>query len=106
MADGSSDRSVVASEILYICYLYEGEPKCNFIALKECENETANGIKSGIVSVLNEFIPNWEKKLTAVRFDGASVNMGSIGGVSKLLENEFGQLISVHCVVHKLELAM
>lgn len=106
MADGSTDKSVMASEIIYICYLHEGEPKCNFISLTECQNEKASGIKSGIVTVLNEFIPNWEKKLTAVCFDGANVNMGSSAGVSKLLENECGHLISVHCIAHRLELAM
>ena len=106
IADGSTDRSAVVSEIIYLHYLYEREKKCCYIAVTECVHESANSIKSGIASVLSEFIPDWEKKLVAASFDGARVNMGHTAGVARLLENDCGQLVIVHCVAHRLELAI
>lgn len=106
MADGSTDRATISSEIIYVYYLYEGDVRCTFIGLKECENECASGIKSTIETAVQEFIPDWKEKLVAVSFDGASVNMGPVSGIVKLMEDDCGDLATVHCVAHRLELAL
>lgn len=106
MADGSTDKSSMPSEIIYLNYLHGGETKCSFISLVACEDETAQGIKNTIVSTLDTFVPEWRQKLTAVSFDGASVNMGPISGVSTQFKEDCPGLIAVQCVAHKLELAV
>lgn len=106
IADGSTDKSSMPSEIIYLNYLHGGETKCSFINLVACKDETAPGIKKTIVSTLDAFVPEWKQKLTAVSFDGASVNMGPINGVSTQLKDDCPGLIAVQCIAHKLELAV
>lgn len=51
-------------------------------------------------------IADWKSNLVGFGSDGASVSLGSKGGVAALLKNEVPPpLVSVHCIAHILELA-
>nr|XP_028576566.1 zinc finger protein 862-like [Podarcis muralis]XP_028576567.1 zinc finger protein 862-like [Podarcis muralis]XP_028576568.1 zinc finger protein 862-like [Podarcis muralis] len=106
LADGSTDRSNAASEIVYFYYINEAEVKCSYGALKECPSEDAGEVKSTIESVLDVYIPDWKSKLTAISFNGASVDTGNASEVAKLLQDSCPGLVAVHCVAHQLELAI
>ena len=51
-------------------------------------------------------ISNWESKLIGFGADGASVNMGKKAGVASKLKQDTPWLIDIHCLPHRLELAM
>lgn len=51
-------------------------------------------------------ILNWKDRLIGLGTDGASVNMGSQGGLGAILKKDIPHLMQVHCVAHKLELAV
>ncbi|XP_053235645.1 zinc finger protein 862-like [Podarcis raffonei] len=106
LADGSTDRSNAASEIVYFYYINEAEVKCSYGALKECPSEDAGEVKSTIESVLDGYIPDWKSKLTAISFNRASVDTGNASGVAKLFQDSCPGLVAVHCVAHQLELAI
>lgn len=66
---------------------------------------------SGILAAIkNSFetlgITNWDSKLIGFGADGASVNMGKKAGVAAKLKQDVPWLIDVHCLPHRLELAM
>ena len=48
-----------------------------------------------------------KKKMVAVCFDGASVNMGVLNGMQALVKRDIGEwVLVVHCVNHNFELAL
>ena len=48
-----------------------------------------------------------KKKLVAVCFDGASVNIGVLNGMQALVKRDIGEwVLVVHCVNHNFELAL
>ena len=51
-------------------------------------------------------ILNWKDRLIGLGTDGASVNMYSQGGLGAILQKDIPHLMQVHCVAHKLELAV
>ncbi|XP_032997999.1 zinc finger protein 862-like [Lacerta agilis] len=106
LADGSTDRSNAACEIVYFYYINKAEVKCSYGALRECPGENAVDVKSTIESVLDEYVPDWKSKLTAISFNGASVDTGGASGVAKLFQDSCPGLVAVHCVAHQLELAI
>ena len=54
---------------------------------------------------MDKIDPNWMQKLISTGTDGASMKMGSIGGVVSLMKQDAPQVHGIHCVAHKLELA-
>ena len=48
----------------------------------------------------------WKDKTIAVGCDGASVNVGKHRSVTTFLKKDIPQLIVMHCVNHRLELAV
>ncbi|XP_053256807.1 nucleolar complex protein 2 homolog isoform X6 [Podarcis raffonei] len=106
LVDGSTDRLAVASDIIYFYYIFEGGLKCSYGAIRECTSENAAGGTSTIESVLCDYVPDWKSKLTAISFDGAGANMGTVSGVAKQFQDSCPGLVAVHCVAHRLELAI
>ena len=51
-------------------------------------------------------VVNWMSKLVALGTDGASVNMGEIGGVGAIVKRDIPHLIHIHCIAHELEIAV
>nr|XP_028596611.1 nucleolar complex protein 2 homolog isoform X3 [Podarcis muralis] len=106
LADGSTDRLAVTADIIYFYYIFEGGLKCSYGAIRECTSENATGGTSTIESVLRDYVPDWKSKLTAISFDGAGANMGTVSGVAKQFQDNCPGLVAVHCVAHRLELAI
>ena len=53
-----------------------------------------------------KFFLEFYKKLININFDGASVMSGNRSGVQKRFKDIVSGLIYMHCVAHRLELAM
>ncbi|XP_076099754.1 zinc finger protein 862-like [Mytilus galloprovincialis] len=114
LSDGSTDRSVIEQEIVYLRYVDQCMPTTKMINLMSLESATAEGIFNAIFNALKIVGLNEEKirhdtpgpKLICGNFDGASVNFGNKSGVFKRLKDEVPQAIGIHCIAHKLELAI
>ena len=70
-----------------------------------------SGTAGGILEELDEFflqlgITNWKSKVVGLGTDGASVNLGCHGGLGAILKKDIPHLIQIHCIAHKLELAV
>lgn len=107
MIDGSTDVAVKEQVIVYVRILKDGRPVTIFLGLISVKSGTAEGIFAGLDAFLTELgINNWKLKLVGLGTDGASVNVGSRGGLGAILKRDIPHLIQVHCIAHKLELAI
>ena len=66
---------------------------------------------SGITATINNAfnaldIRNWKTKLIGFGADGVSVNLGKNAGVAAKLKEDTPWLIDIHCLPHRLELAL
>ncbi|KAJ8037620.1 Adenylosuccinate lyase [Holothuria leucospilota] len=81
-----------------------------FVSIVELDDATAVGIQKGIHSGLSEIGQETKEirvaKMVSVCFDGASVMMGAKGGVATLEKKDIPRLVEIHCVAHRLELAV
>ncbi|XP_063797579.1 E3 SUMO-protein ligase KIAA1586-like [Pseudophryne corroboree] len=85
------------------------QPTTFFLDLVELESTTAQGIYDSILATLSKH--GLSKSLLSeilIGFgsDGAAVMLGSKSGVATILRKEFPNLISWHCLNHRLELAV
>ena len=109
LSDSLTDRSSAEEEIVYIRYIIQGVPVVRFLGLSRLESCKAPDILSSIlecamrVGLSSDII---SKCLVGFGADGASVMMGCHNGVAALLKGLAPQVIEVHCVAHKLELAL
>lgn len=110
MVDGSTDSSNAEKELIYILYLdpETGKQRIRFFSLRKVEHATAEGLLETIKNALQEHgIPSLKEHIVGLGADGASVNFGVRGGLATLMKNEgIDWLVPVHCVSHKLELAI
>ncbi|CAC5389553.1 unnamed protein product [Mytilus coruscus] len=118
MADGSKDSAVIEQEIIYIRYMdpIEKLPMVRMIDIVSLNSADAIGIlesiKEGLKSVGLDFEQlkandGTHPKLLMIIFDGASVNFGSKSGVVKRIQDAVSERVfAIHCIAHKLELAV
>lgn len=113
LTDGSTDASVTEKELIYILYLTEtGEAACRFFKLSDVHDATAQGLRQTILDSYEEIMGEGEgqnefqKKLIGLCCDGASVNMGKNRGLATLLKADSPWLVTMHCMNHRLELAL
>ncbi|KAJ8042608.1 hypothetical protein HOLleu_09403 [Holothuria leucospilota] len=111
MSDGSTDVAHLEQELIYIRYLDGNATVRNkFVSIVELDDATAVGIQKGIHSGLSEIGQETKEiraaKMVSVCFDGASVMMGAKGGVATLEKKDVPRLVEIHCVAHRLELAV
>ena len=100
MCDESTDISVTKELILYARILSCGEVRAHFLKIND---GTAETIKNAILSYLEEAnIPLFT--ITGFGSDGANVMVGSIIGVATRLKRLNPQLLSIHCINHRLAL--
>ena len=107
MADQAVDCGVIEEEIIFIRTLENGLAVNKYATIQGVEKSDADGV---LVSIVNGFkhvgINNWREGLVACGSDGASVMTGVRNGVIAKLRQEVPWLIGIHCVAHKLELAI
>ena len=107
MFDGSTDNSVTEIELVYIRILDHGEPRNYYLGIAACEHAHADGIYAAIDGTIAKKIGiDWKAKTVGAGCDGASVNTGRNHSVSTLLLKEQPCIIVMHCVAHRLELAV
>ena len=111
MVDGSTDSSILDVVLSYIRYSIRGDVFVKFLAAKGLEKADADNIvKLVILSVAKTYLDfdeqNLARKLVGFSSDGASIMTGRIGGVSAKLKELQPLLQVVHCMAHRLELAL
>ena len=111
MADGSTDRSIVEQEAVYVRIVFNGIPVNKFLGLQELDAADAAGVLQAVDQALltraGISVDMQKRKLINVNLDGASVNMGAYNGVATQLQQRTGQQVIVtHCINHNLELAI
>ena len=105
MADGSTDSGVVEQELLFVRFLDNGLPVNRFLTVESVKHADADGILHAIgngfnyASVVNNY---WKDGLVGFGSDGASLMMGRQNGVLKKIKDD----VEMHCVAHRLELAI
>ncbi|XP_062580302.1 zinc finger protein 862-like [Saccostrea cucullata] len=106
LIDGATDSSVTENELVYVRFVNNGVPENHYLSIEDIQNADAKGILNCIdQSFERAELENWKTYLVGFGSDGASVNLGSKGGVAALLKNDVPHLVIVHCIAHRLELA-
>ena len=110
MVDGATDKSQNHYLCIFLQTLYQDKPKVVFYRNPQIgSDESANGLLKIMKDVfeLDGLTDVIHARLTAFVADGASVNLGKKAGLAVKLEELVGrQLIKVHCMAHRLHLAV
>ena len=115
LSDGSTDSAVVEQEIVYLRYIdFDFKPITRLIEIVPLENANATGIYSSIQKGLETVNLSFEKlqptapgpSLACANFDGCNVMLGHKGGVITKIKEVIPTALGIHCVAHKLELAV
>ncbi|XP_071964144.1 zinc finger protein 862-like [Antedon mediterranea] len=109
LSDGSTDSGIIEQEIVYVRYLSNGSPETRMVKIVDVKHGHAAGILDAIddaVAGVGISPDLWESKVICANFDGASVMMGDVNGVAGRLKRRIPHIVILHCVAHKLELAV
>ena len=108
MMDGSTDKSVIEQEIVYVRVAQQGTVKEQFVSLEHVEKADAAGLVRALdrPMINSAGQPDWRQKAVVVGTDGASVNIGKKTGMIKRLRDDIPHLVGIDCMAHKLELAL
>ena len=107
LCDGSTDKSVIEQEAIFILFLSDGFPALRYLSIESVDNATATGVLSSLTTAFERFGVLWfEKSLLGLNCDGASVNLGQFGGLGALIKEKAPWLELVHCFNHRIELAL
>ncbi|XP_062506352.1 zinc finger protein 862-like [Corticium candelabrum] len=111
ICDGSTDLTVIEQEMVMVRYveLSSCQPVTKLAALVDLKHANADGVYSalqtGLKHVVNDDLPD-ALNIVCGNFDGAAVMMGARNGVKAKLICDHPCATIVHCVAHKLELAV
>ena len=108
LLDGSTDISVSASVIVYMRYITEGTIVELFVGVVEPPNKTADGYITDLNSLSKRLRINLfnKGKMVGLATDGARTMLGCQGSVAAKLTKDIPHLIVIHCVAHRLQLAV
>lgn len=117
MLDGSQARKTKdEKELILVRIERSGMPIYMVTSLLDMSNRGGGGadaIKLAIDSVFSEADGNvpltkedYRAKVVCATADGANVNLGIYNGVLTQMKNERPWLVTIHCVNHRLELAI
>ena len=104
MVDESTDISVLKQLVLYGRTVVKGKLKSCFLKIVDLEDGKALTITNAITSYL-ETAGLSTDRMSSFGSDGATVMVGGRSGVATQLRACNEQMISVHCVCHRLALA-
>ncbi|XP_040858206.1 zinc finger protein 862 [Ochotona curzoniae] len=107
LLDSSTDTSDQACVGIYIRYLKQVEVKESYITLAPVHIETVDGYFETVVSALDELDipfrkPGW---MVGLGTDGSAM-LSCKGGLVERFQEIIPQLLPVHCVAHRLHLAV
>jgi hypothetical protein len=110
LVDGSTDVGVQEKELVYVLFINKsGQPVTRLLGLIAVETADALGIVNAIGKAFRHLgisEETYKSKLVGFMSDGASVNFGVRGGVVAKLRESATWLIAIHCLSHRLELAL
>ncbi len=104
LIDESTDVSILKQLVMYGRCIVDGKLECHFLNIKDIPDGRASTIEKSVLDILQESgldITN----VSSFGSDGASVMTGRRTGVAARLKALNGNLISIHCVAHRLALA-
>ena len=107
--DGTTDISAKEQESLFVRASLNGVVSHNFLRFVEPESTASNDlfvVVEDTLAILVKFDIDVKHKLTALGSDGASNMLGTNKGVGKLLKDKYPDMKTVHCLAHRLELAI
>ena len=104
MTDKSTDISILKQLVLVARYMTETGVKTSFLLIQDIHNGTAETIEMMLLqSVAGKSLDI--KRLRGFGSDGAAVMAGRSNGAAARLKKHSPQMISVHCVAHRLAAA-
>ncbi|PIK53263.1 putative zinc finger protein [Apostichopus japonicus] len=108
MCDEATDAAVVEQIILFVSNY--GKVTTRFLSIQKLERATAANCYGEIIAALHEYCgiqePELWSKLVGFGSDGASVMTGRRSGVGARMKEHQPKLQTVHCIAHRLELAI
>ena len=104
--DRSSDKSLLEREVLSLRLVENGLSRMKLLGVVEPSSGTGENIYKGIISKCEEHGLRLNKSCIAAGADGAAVNFGSNAGVLTRINADVPWLVHIHCVAHRLELAL
>ncbi|XP_063675854.1 zinc finger MYM-type protein 1-like [Bolinopsis microptera] len=105
IADETTDVSTTNQLTTILRYVHNGQLKERFLGFDNVsEVSGAEGLAGFILNILKEFDP--ESKLVAQTYDGASTMSGRTSGVQARIREVIKRAIFIHCMAHKLNLAL
>lgn len=110
LIDESTTISAICGMVVYIkASISCDNPVFIFLDLLELVSQTAENIENQLVDCLknSDFYENYLKhNWISFVSDGASVLLGKKNGVAKRLKDRYPLIFSLHCMNHRLELAV
>ena len=110
VVDGSTDSSVTEQELVYLRTSKDGVLSTNFLTICAIDKATAVNIHAALLTTISQELEvtsqQFMKKLAGVGTDGAPVMLGKKGGLVALLKQQQPCLVGIHCMAHRLELAL
>ena len=86
MSDGSTDKSILEQEAVYIRCVIDGVAVNKFLGLQELDTANAAGVLQAVNWVLeiraSISLDTQKSKMININLDGASVNMGTYNGIT------------------------
>ena len=104
MCDESTDISITKELILYCRIVCNREIQTHFLKLVQLPDGKAETIHDAIIAYLQGAGIHLSS-ITSFGSDGASVMVGSSSGVATRLKQLNPQMLSIHCINHRLALA-
>lgn len=104
--DGSTDSGTVEQETIFIRFCSAGKISWNFLCIGEPRSTTSRDLLQFVHKKIQENkLSDQMQKLVGFGCDGASNMMGKHNGLVALLQKDYTEIIGVHCLAHRLELA-
>ncbi|KAK7157275.1 hypothetical protein R3I93_008680 [Phoxinus phoxinus] len=106
MSDGSLDSAVMEEEMVYVRSASEGKVKVDFVGVKAVSKPDRQPLAEAVCSIMESGVStDWKNKLVAITTDEASVMTRVNNGVVTKLRADRPNVLGIHCMAHKLELA-
>ena len=107
LSDSSTDSSLTEQETIYILFIGGGVPALKYFSIESVKVADSVGLEEFLENAFLRFgFKNYYNKLVGLNLDGASVNIGRMNGLGKLVRDEAPWFEIVHFFNHKLELAI
>ncbi|XP_046577709.1 zinc finger protein 862-like [Haliotis rubra] len=105
--DGSTDISGDEQESMYVRSCHKGVVTENFLNIGSPRSTCSSDLYFYVTNILESTgLHSFAKdKLVGMGSDGASNMIGSKTGLATRLKEDFPEMVSVHCLCHRLELA-